>query len=121
MNKLLIIGQVWPEPTSSAAGTRMIQLIDCFKNAEFEITFACAASKSDFSFELISKNVNEVEITLNDGNKKEGKLISASDETGISITYDTKRKEGKKNIKETITESIKIEDIKKTIVKISFS
>ena len=66
MNKLLIIGQVWPEPTSSAAGTRMIQLIDCFKNAEFEITFACAASKSDFSFDLISKNVNEVEITLND-------------------------------------------------------
>ncbi len=66
MKKLLIIGQVWPEPTSSAAGTRMIQLIDCFRKAEFEITFACAASKSDFSFELISKGVNEVEIQLND-------------------------------------------------------
>lgn len=66
MKKLLIIGQVWPEPTSSAAGTRMIQLIDCFRKAEFEITFACAASKSDFSFELTSKGVNEVEIQLND-------------------------------------------------------
>jgi len=66
MKKLLIIGQVWPEPTSSAAGTRMIQLIDCFKKAEFEITFACAASKSDFSFDLKSKNVSEVEIKLND-------------------------------------------------------
>ncbi|WP_312555580.1 glycosyltransferase [Empedobacter brevis] len=66
MKKLLIIGQVWPEPTSSAAGTRMIQLIDCFRKAEFEITFACAASKSDFSFELNSKGVNEVEIQLND-------------------------------------------------------
>ncbi|QES94169.1 glycosyltransferase family 4 protein [Empedobacter brevis] len=66
MKKLLIIGQVWPEPTSSAAGTRMIQLIDCFRRAEFEITFACAASKSDFSFELTSKGVNEVEIQLND-------------------------------------------------------
>ncbi len=66
MKKLLIIGQVWPEPTSSAAGTRMIQLIDCFKKAEFEITFACAASKSDYSFDLISKGVKEVEIQLND-------------------------------------------------------
>ena len=68
------------------------------------------------------KNIGRpLAITLNDGSKKEGKLISASDETGISITYDKKRKEGKKNIKETITESIKSEDIKKTIVKISFS
>lgn len=66
MKKILIIGQVWPEPTSSAAGTRMIQLIDCFKKAEFEITFACAASKSDFSFDLKSKDVSEVEIKLND-------------------------------------------------------
>ena len=66
MKKLLIIGQVWPEPTSSAAGTRMIQLIDCFRRAEFEITFACAASKSDFSFELTSKGVKEVEIQLDD-------------------------------------------------------
>lgn len=66
MKKLLIIGQVWPEPTSSAAGTRMIQLVDCFLKANFEITFACAASKSDFSFDLKSKAVNEVEIKLND-------------------------------------------------------
>lgn len=66
MKKLLIIGQVWPEPTSSAAGTRMIQLIDCFKKLNVEITFACAASKSDFSFDLISKGIKEVEIQLND-------------------------------------------------------
>lgn len=66
MKKLLIIGQVWPEPTSSAAGTRMIQLIDCFKKAEYIITFACAASKSDFSFDLKSKDVNEAQIQLND-------------------------------------------------------
>ncbi|MBW1619301.1 MULTISPECIES: glycosyltransferase [Empedobacter] len=66
MKKLLIIGQVWPEPTSSAAGTRMIQLIDCFQKAEFEITFACAASKSDYSFDLILKGIKEVVIQLND-------------------------------------------------------
>lgn len=66
MKKLLIIGQVWPEPTSSAAGTRMIQLINCFKKAEYAITLACAASKSDYSFNLKSLQVNEVEIKLND-------------------------------------------------------
>ena len=62
---MLIIGLVWPEPTSSAAGTRMLQLIDLFQTKNYEITFACAATKSDFSYPLQSKNVKEVEIQLN--------------------------------------------------------
>lgn len=66
MNKILIIGLVWPEPNSSAAGTRMLQLIDLFLEREYEVTFACAATKSEFSFPLESKCVNEVEIRLND-------------------------------------------------------
>ncbi|MDN3588018.1 glycosyltransferase [Pedobacter aquatilis] len=64
--KLLIIGFVWPEPTSSAAGTRMIQLVDLFLKNGYEITFASAASKSDFSHDFIDKNVIEQEIKLND-------------------------------------------------------
>ncbi|MFW0716732.1 glycosyltransferase [Pedobacter sp. N23S346] len=64
--KLLIIGLVWPEPTSSAAGTRMIQLVDAFLSDNYQITFACAASKSDFSFDFTGKNVLEHEIKLND-------------------------------------------------------
>ncbi|WP_231491524.1 glycosyltransferase [Pedobacter sp. Leaf170] len=63
--KLLIIGFVWPEPTSSAAGTRMIQLVDLFLNSGYEITFASAASKSDFSYDFSGKNVVEQEIKLN--------------------------------------------------------
>lgn len=39
--KILIIGNVWPEPNSSAAGKRMTQLIDLFSNFG-EIHFACA-------------------------------------------------------------------------------
>ncbi|WP_313373948.1 glycosyltransferase [Chishuiella sp.] len=66
MKRLLIIGQVWPEPTSSAAGTRMIQLIDCFLKNDYKIYFASAASKSDFSFDLKSKNIDEISIRLND-------------------------------------------------------
>ena len=64
--KLLIIGLVWPEPTSSAAGTRMIQLVDLFLQNGYEITFASAASKSDFSYNFSSTGVIEQEIKLND-------------------------------------------------------
>lgn len=66
MKKLLIIGQVWPEPTSSAAGIRMIQLIDCFTINNYKIYFASAATKSEFSYDLKSKNIEEISIQLND-------------------------------------------------------
>lgn len=63
--KLLIIGFVWPEPTSSAAGTRMIQLIDVFLSMGYEVTFASAASKSNFSYDFSKSDVIEQEIKLN--------------------------------------------------------
>ena len=63
---MLIIGLVWPEPSSSAAGTRMIQLINLFKEQDYAITFACAATKSEFSFPLLDIGINEVHIQLND-------------------------------------------------------
>jgi glycosyltransferase involved in cell wall biosynthesis len=64
--KLLIIGFVWPEPTSSAAGTRMIQLVDLFLSKGYQITFASAASKSDFSYDFSKTSVVEQQIKLND-------------------------------------------------------
>jgi len=64
--KLLIIGFVWPEPTSSAAGTRMIQLVDLFLSKGYQITFASAASKSDFSYDFSKSSVVEQQIKLND-------------------------------------------------------
>jgi glycosyltransferase involved in cell wall biosynthesis len=68
MNKkrILVIGPVWPEPASSAAGTRMIQLIGLFIIEGYEVHFASAASKSDFSFDLKGLGVQEHEIKLND-------------------------------------------------------
>ena len=39
---VLIIGYVFPEPNSSAAGTRMLQLIDFFINQNFTVVFANA-------------------------------------------------------------------------------
>ncbi|MFD2581096.1 glycosyltransferase family 4 protein [Pedobacter vanadiisoli] len=64
--KLLIIGLVWPEPGSSAAGTRMIQLVDLFLVKGYQITFASAASKSEFSYDFSKTSVIEQEIKLND-------------------------------------------------------
>jgi glycosyltransferase involved in cell wall biosynthesis len=64
--RVLIIGLVWPEPTSSAAGTRMVQLIQLFLANAYQITFACAATKSEFSYNLKEIGVKEQVIKLND-------------------------------------------------------
>lgn len=64
--RILIIGLVWPEPTSSAAGTRMIQLVTLFIYEGYTVFFASAASKSEFSFQLTEIGVTELPIKLND-------------------------------------------------------
>ncbi|MEL1247760.1 glycosyltransferase family 4 protein [Flavobacterium helocola] len=66
MKDLVIIGAVWPEPTSTAAGSRMLQLISLFQKQDYEITFLCSASKSDFSFDLSQISVKTKVIQLND-------------------------------------------------------
>lgn len=63
---ILIIGFVWPEPNSSGAGTRMLQLIDVFQKQDWKVTFASAAADSEFMFNLTSIGVEKVSITLND-------------------------------------------------------
>jgi len=65
IQKLLIIGTVWPEPNSSAAGGRMLQLITLFQNRGLEIVFASPAMDSDFMFDLTSLNVDKKSIVLN--------------------------------------------------------
>lgn len=64
--RLLIIGFVWPEPNSSAAGGRMMQLISLFQEQGFQITFASPAQDSDFMVSLADFNVDKVAIALND-------------------------------------------------------
>ncbi|OMQ11009.1 glycosyltransferase [[Flexibacter] sp. ATCC 35103] len=65
IKKLLIIGFVWPEPNSSAAGGRMMQLISVFAANEFEITFASPALDSDFMVDLSEFGVKKISIELN--------------------------------------------------------
>ncbi|GEC73615.1 Glycosyltransferase involved in cell wall bisynthesis [Flavobacterium flevense] len=65
MPSLLIIGFVWPEPNSSAAGGRMMQLISLFREQGYTITFASPAQDSDFMVNLSEFGVQKVSITLN--------------------------------------------------------
>lgn len=66
MKKLLIIGYVWPEPQTTGAGVRMMQLINLFLKNDFEITFVSTAEKSIYSEDLNTLGVVENKIKLND-------------------------------------------------------
>ncbi|RTZ01597.1 glycosyltransferase [Flavobacterium sp. RSP49] len=65
VQKLLIIGFVWPEPNSSAAGGRMMELISLFKAQGFSITFASPAQNSDYMVDLQEYEVEKTAIELN--------------------------------------------------------
>jgi O-antigen biosynthesis protein len=62
---LLIIGFVWPEPKSSAAGSRMMQLIALFQGNGYEITFASTAQNLEFSEDVTAHGITSKTIELN--------------------------------------------------------
>lgn len=63
--KVLIIGYVWPEPGTTAAGGRMLQLVRYFLERGYRVTFASTAVESEFSFDLASLGVDKRTIRLN--------------------------------------------------------
>lgn len=65
MKTVLIIGYVWVEPNSSAAGSRMLQLIEQFLQHTYKVIFASPAQKSIKAINLSSIGVEEVAIKLN--------------------------------------------------------
>jgi glycosyltransferase involved in cell wall biosynthesis len=71
MKALLIIGYVWPEPKSSAAGSRMMELIQLFLAQQWHIIFASAAALSEHRADLSGLGVQEKTIALNDSSFNE--------------------------------------------------
>lgn len=65
VNRVLIIGYVWPEPNSSAAGSRMMQLITAMRAQDWQVTFASPAQLSDHMADLSEHNVTCQAIELN--------------------------------------------------------
>ena len=59
MKHLVIIGLVIPEPASTAAGHRMMQLIQLFSKADFKITFLTASNNIEFSEKI---DIQKIEI-----------------------------------------------------------
>ena len=63
--QILIIGYVWPEPNSSAAGSRMMQLINSLKLADYSIEFATPAQTTEHMVNLEALDVSTTQIELN--------------------------------------------------------
>jgi hypothetical protein len=62
---LVVIGFIWPEPQSSAAGQNMLNLLNCFNQQEWQISFCCAAKHSEFEVSLEELKVKSYDIALN--------------------------------------------------------
>lgn len=65
MKTLLIIGHIFPEPTTTAAGTRMMQLISLFEKEKYKIVFSSTASITNKSETFKSTSVEVKSIVLN--------------------------------------------------------
>lgn len=63
--QVLIIGFVWPEPQSSAAGCRMMQLISLFQSEGWEVIFSSTAAESEHSAEFGDRGIDKVNIEIN--------------------------------------------------------
>ncbi len=63
---VLVIGYVWPEPDSSAAGTRMLSLLRMFLSTGFRVVFSCPAQRSEYMADLDTEGVESISILLND-------------------------------------------------------
>jgi len=66
MQTLLVIGYVWPEPNSSAAGSHMLSILRLFKRKSWRVIFATPAQKTDFMFDLTSESIESIGIKIND-------------------------------------------------------
>lgn len=63
--RTLILGKNWPEPHSSAAGIRMMQLIEALQTLG-PVSFASAANRNVHSEDLAKLRIQEFDIQIND-------------------------------------------------------
>ncbi|SDE24422.1 Glycosyltransferase involved in cell wall bisynthesis [Pricia antarctica] len=63
---VLFIGFTWPEPTSTAAGNRMLQLLYFFLEQKYRTIFASAAAETPLSLNLEAMGIEKASIQLND-------------------------------------------------------
>ncbi|WP_411847061.1 glycosyltransferase family 4 protein [Roseibacillus persicicus] len=62
---LLVIGYVWPEPNSSAAGGHLLSLMHLFQSNGWQIHFASPAARGEHECDLTEEGISSSEIALN--------------------------------------------------------
>jgi glycosyltransferase involved in cell wall biosynthesis len=65
MKKVLVIGYVWPEPNSSAAGTHMMSLLNAFTAQNWQVEFATPAQRTEHMVNLDDFGITSQSIALN--------------------------------------------------------
>ena len=65
MKKILIIGYVWPEPNSSAAGSHMMSILRLYKQQNWQVEFATPAQPSEHMIDLKKEGISSQSIELN--------------------------------------------------------
>lgn len=65
MKKILIIGYVWPEPNSSAAGSHMMSILRLFKQQNWQVEFATPAQTTEHMIDLSGEGISTQSIVLN--------------------------------------------------------
>jgi len=64
--KVLMIASVWPEPASSGAGLRMMELIRLFQKQTWSVVVASTAATTDYMADLDHLAIRRVSIAVND-------------------------------------------------------
>ncbi|WP_100641690.1 glycosyltransferase [Alteromonas facilis] len=62
----VVVGYVWPEPNSSAAGQNMLNLMTAMVSEGWRVDFLCAAKHSDNAIVLTDYGVTPHDIVIND-------------------------------------------------------
>jgi len=65
MKKILIIGYVWPEPNSSAAGSHMMSILRLYKQQNWQVEFATPAQATEHMIDLADEGISSQSIALN--------------------------------------------------------
>jgi len=65
VKKILVIGYVWPEPASSAAGSHMMSILRLYRQQNWQVEFATPAQLSEYSVDLAKEGISARAIRLN--------------------------------------------------------
>lgn len=65
IKQILVLGYVWPEPNSSAAGRHMLSILELFTLQGWQVTFASPSVPTEHKIDLTKLNIQECHVQLN--------------------------------------------------------